>query len=248
MSSSRTVKPPHPEVLFKTGSRSFELEQVLRRRGHGEQHFLALRRQPGREPVPVFLQALSLRGGGLSPSRDPRARLQETLSLSRLLEHPRIARLYGGHEVADLLFFEWERVPGCTLDDVAMLPLVYVHSYSEAFLVHVGLQLASLLGFLHGRTDARGAPLGFVHRDLHPQGIRFGPEGTLALTDLGDVLSRMPGRCPPASRVRTARCITARQRCCLGKGRMRARTSSHWGSSCWSWRRACISTACHARS
>ncbi|RKG84157.1 serine/threonine protein kinase [Corallococcus sp. CA049B] len=196
MSSSRTVKPPHPEVLFKTGSRSFELEQVLRRRGHGEQHFLALRRQPGREPVPVFLQALSLRGGGLSPSRDPRARLQETLSLSRLLEHPRIARLYGGHEVADLLFFEWERVPGCTLDDVAMLPLVYVHSYSEAFLVHVGLQLASLLGFLHGRTDARGAPLGFVHRDLHPQGIRFGPEGTLALTDLGDVLSRMPGRVP----------------------------------------------------
>ncbi|MBZ4332172.1 protein kinase [Corallococcus sp. AS-1-12] len=196
MSPSRKVKPPLPEVLFKTGSRSFELERILRRRGHGEQHFLAVRRQPGHEPVPVFLQALSLRGGELSPSRDPRARLQETLALSRLLEHPRIARLHGGHEVGDLLFLEWERVPGCTLDDVAMLPLVYVHAFSEAFLVHVGRQLASLLGFLHGKTDARGAPLGFVHRDLHPQGLRFGPGGAVALTDLGDVLSRMPGRVP----------------------------------------------------
>ncbi|MBZ4374591.1 protein kinase [Corallococcus sp. AS-1-6] len=196
MSPSRKVKPPLPEVLFKTGSRSFELERILRRRGHGEQHFLAVRRQPGHEPVPVFLQALSLRGGELSPSRDPRARLQETLALSRLLEHPRIARLHGGHEVDDLLFLEWERVPGCTLDDVAMLPLVYVHAFSEAFLVHVGRQLASLLGFLHGKTDARGTPLGFVHRDLHPQGLRFGPGGAVALTDLGDVLSRMPGRVP----------------------------------------------------
>lgn len=196
MSPSRTVKPLLPEVLFKTGSRSFELERILRRRGHGEQHFLAVRRQPGREPVPVFLQALSLRGGALSPLRDPRARLQETLALSRLLEHPRIARLLGGHEVADTLFLEWEHVPGYTLDDVAMLPLVYVHSYSEAFLVHVGIQLASLLAFLHGHADARGMPLGFVHRDLHPQGIRFGPDGTLALTDLGDVFSRLPGRVP----------------------------------------------------
>ncbi|RKH02777.1 protein kinase domain-containing protein [Corallococcus carmarthensis] len=196
MSPSRTVKPSPPEVLFKTGSKVFELERILRRRGHGEQHFLAVRRQPGREPVPVFLQALSLRRGEAFLSREPRARLQETLALSRLLEHPRIARLYGGHEVDDMLYLEWEHVPGYTLDDVAMLPLVYVHSYSEAFLVHVGLQLASLLAFLHGKTDARGMPLGFVHRDLHPQGLRFGPEGALMLTDLGDVFSRLPGRAP----------------------------------------------------
>ena len=196
MSPSRTVKPSPPEFLFKTGSKTFELVRILRRRGHGEQHFLSLRKQPGREPVPVFLQALSLRGQEASSLRGPRARVQETLTLTRLLAHPRIARLNGCHEVGDMLYLEWEHVPGPTLDDVAMLPLVYVHSYSESFLAHVGLQLASLLGFLHGRTDARGAPLGFVHRDLHPQGIRFGPDGMLSLTDLGDVYSRLPDRVP----------------------------------------------------
>ena len=196
MSPSRTVKPPPPEVLFKTGSRSFELVRVLRRSSHGEQQFIALRRQPGREPVPVFLQALPLRGRAVPLLRDPRARMQETVALAHLLQHPRIARLHGAHEAADTLYLEWEHVPGYTLDDVALLPLVYVHAYSESFLLHVGLQLASLLAFLHGHADARGLPLGFVHRDLHPQGLRFGPDGALALTDLGDAFSRLPGRVP----------------------------------------------------
>ncbi|RKH22563.1 serine/threonine protein kinase [Corallococcus praedator] len=196
MSPSRTVKPPPPEVLFKTGSRSFELAQVLRRSSHGEQQLVALRRQPGREPVPVFLQALSLTGRTVSRLRDPQARMQEMVTLARLLQHPRIARLNGCHEAAGVLYLEWEHVPGYTLDDVSLLPLVYVHAYSEAFLLHVGLQLASLLAFLHGHADERGLPLGFVHRDLHPQGIRFGADGQLALTHLGDAFSRLPGRVP----------------------------------------------------
>ncbi|CAM3598852.1 serine/threonine protein kinase [Corallococcus sp. ZKHCc1 1396] len=196
MSPSRTVNPPPPEVLFKTGSRSFELVRVLRRSSHGEQQLIAIRRQPGREPVPVFLQALPLDGRRVSGLRDPRVRMQETVKLARLFQHPRIARLNGGHEAAGVLYLEWEHVPGYTLDDVSLLPLVYVHAYSEAFLLHVGLQLASLLAFLHGHADERGLPLGFVHRDLHPQGLRFTPDGTLVLTDLGDAFSRLPGRVP----------------------------------------------------
>jgi eukaryotic-like serine/threonine-protein kinase len=199
MSPARTLKPSPPEVLFKTGSRAFELLWETRAGGHGERHFHALRRQPGKDPVPVFLQMLPLVGPFATFLRDPRARMRETVELARLLQHRRIAKLLGSHDVESALYLEWEDVRGFTLEDVSLLPLVYVYSYSESFLLHVGLQLASLLAFMHGATDARGMPLGFVHRDLRPRGIRFGLDGSLVLTDLGDVFSRLPGRIPSSA-------------------------------------------------
>jgi serine/threonine-protein kinase len=67
-------------------------------------------------------------------------------------------------------------------------------SYSEAFILYVGAEVAAALDHAHTRTDDAGLPLGIVNRDINPARIRMGPHGEVRLTDFGVALSRLAGR------------------------------------------------------
>jgi serine/threonine-protein kinase len=180
------------------GQTRYTLERALGRGPHGEQRLLASRLEPSCSPLHVLLKALP---SGAEAERSlrlmkARARLEEEVRLGAYLRHPGIARVHGRHETADALYVETEHVAGYTLDDVVFLSLACGHSFSESFLLHVGMQAARALAFAHARSDERGLPLGLVHRDLNPQSIRLGLEGEVKLTDWGDAASNLRGRVP----------------------------------------------------
>jgi serine/threonine-protein kinase len=56
---------------------------------------------------------------------------------------------------------------------------------SEALALHVVHELASGLAYLHGARDARGLPLGIVHRDVGPANALVSTTGDVKLGDFG---------------------------------------------------------------
>lgn len=51
--------------------------------------------------------------------------------------------------------------------------------------IHVARELAHGLAYLHAATDARGLPLGLVHRDLSPANVLVSASGDVVLGDFG---------------------------------------------------------------
>ena len=87
-----------------------------------------------------------------------------------------------------------EYAPGINLTDLVTLAQERGRYPSEAFTIYLGAELASALHHAHTRVDERGAPLGIVHRNLHPDTIRVTWEGTVKLGDFGAARSLLPGR------------------------------------------------------
>ena len=55
----------------------------------------------------------------------------------------------------------------------------------EALALHIVHELALGLGYLHAATDARGLPLGIVHRDVGPANVLVSTTGDVKLGDFG---------------------------------------------------------------
>jgi serine/threonine-protein kinase len=183
-------------VLFTYGDTSYEFLRDLGEGRVGERVLLARTRTPQSLGACVVLKCVALPQAADMTERYrlTRARLEEEVRLAKYLQHPRIARVHGLIELPHCLCVALENVEGLTLNTLLSVAQAGGCSYSEAFILYVGAEVAAALDHAHTRTDDAGLPLGIVNRDINPARIRMGPHGEVRLTDFGVALSRLAGR------------------------------------------------------
>ncbi|RKH57163.1 serine/threonine-protein kinase [Corallococcus aberystwythensis] len=177
-----------PFILFTTGATSYELVRYLGSRAGGE--LLLARRHYARTPGGLVL---------IKRLRDvtddvARARLREEVKLLMRLSHPAIAPVYlvRVHDGAPHLVTEY--VDGPCLETLSSFAALRRRPFSEAFAAYVGAEVADALHHAHALEDARGLPVGVVHRDVSPRSVRVDVHGRVRLADFALAWSRLPGR------------------------------------------------------
>jgi len=177
------------EILFSAGDVSYEHLRELGEGPRGERLLLARTHRKDRVGEQVVLKAVHTQA-----ELKVRRRLVEEAQLATRLSHPAIARLYALHEHEGTLYAVTEYVEGDSVDSLFNDALLCGRYCSEAFVLSMAAEVASALHHAHTLTDARGAPLGIIHRGLHPERIRIGPRGEVKLMDFGLARSLLPGR------------------------------------------------------
>jgi serine/threonine protein kinase len=188
-------------ILFSQGELSYEVDlshgqvEEWARSKVGERTFLAYERTKEKR-----LRSVIVRSVPLTSSRVPealarmRARLREEARLATYLRHPRIARIFGCHEVQGVLYVVSERIEGTSINTLISFSMMRKAFLSPAFCMYLGAEVANALHHAHTCVDERGAPLGIVHRDVSPARIYLEPDGKVMLTDFARARSLLPGR------------------------------------------------------
>jgi predicted ATPase len=111
-------------------------------------------------------------------------------SIALGLNHPNIVQVFDFGRVDGTFFLAMEHIDG--LDLVRMLAAAQQAGRPlpvelAAFIVQ---ETARGLDYAHRKTDAFGAPLGIVHRDVSPQNILVSLDGAVKLVDFGVARAR----------------------------------------------------------
>ena len=167
-------------VIFTAEGIAYEFVHELGTSPHGERMVLVRPRLKDGPGAPVVIKTLSR-----ADDARARKRLAEEVHLASRLEHPGITRAYGLHEVEGNLYAVLEHVEGRSVDELYTDALLCGTFCSERFVLYVAAELASALHAAHTLMDARGQPLGIVHRELHPERIRLGLQGQVKLGGFG---------------------------------------------------------------
>jgi serine/threonine protein kinase len=188
-------------ILFSQGDFSYEVDlsrglvEDLAHSKLGERTFLAWERTTAKRIRPVIVRSLPPTSSGDLEALDRvRSRLREEARLATYLHHPRIGRIFGIHAVQGVLYVVSEVVEGTSLNTLISYSLMREATFTPAFSMYVGAEVASILHYAHTLTDERGSPLGIVHRDVSPARLYLGPEGEIVLTDFARARSLLPGR------------------------------------------------------
>jgi serine/threonine-protein kinase len=184
-----------PVILFTHDGIDYEYRESLGVGPHGESLLLARQRTRDNILEEVIVKHVALPPG--EPSAQTlriRARLEEEAQLARYLGHRALVRVRFRHETPDGLYTVRERVHGPTLDELVTLALEREENFSEAFILHVGAELASALAHVHACADEHGRPLGIVHRNVSPPSIVFTWRGGVKLADFSLAYSNLSGR------------------------------------------------------
>ncbi|MCY1014186.1 protein kinase domain-containing protein [Pyxidicoccus sp. MSG2] len=111
------------------------------------------------------------------------------------LSHGNIVQVFDFGKVDGEYFLAMELVDGHTLGRVLKAAKVKGLACLPAPLaVGIALEMCRGLHHAHTRLDARGEPLGVVHRDLSPDNVLLSYEGEVKLTDFGIAKARLKGR------------------------------------------------------
>jgi formylglycine-generating enzyme required for sulfatase activity len=109
---------------------------------------------------------------------DPKARerfLNEA-KIATSLSHPNIVRVFDVHQTAGLTFLTMERLKGHSLRDEITRRQQTAERFKAAEVLSIAQPLCEALQYAHGQT---------VHRDVKPENIWLGEDGSVKLMDFG---------------------------------------------------------------
>jgi serine/threonine-protein kinase len=105
--------------------------------------------------------------------------------IAAALDHPNIARIEDLGEVEGDYFIAMEFVHGFSFGDVVNAAIEAGTDMPVALKCRVVAEAAAALDFAHTATTEAGTPLELIHRDVSPQNIMVGFDGSVKLIDFG---------------------------------------------------------------
>ncbi len=101
------------------------------------------------------------------------------------LEHPNIVRIHEFDESMGVHFIEMEYVAGDDMRRIEKTAAKLGVGIPIGIILRIVADAAAGLDYAHKAKDARGRPLNLVHRDVSPQNILVGFDGSVKLIDFG---------------------------------------------------------------
>ncbi|MGA9522091.1 MAG: serine/threonine-protein kinase, partial [Myxococcaceae bacterium] len=105
--------------------------------------------------------------------------------LAALLSHPNVVQIFELGSEGDEYFIAMEYVHGRSLHAVLERLSGRQQRLPPALAARIGSQLLQGLHYAHQRRDENGRPLGIVHRDVSPDNVLIGFEGSVKVADFG---------------------------------------------------------------
>jgi eukaryotic-like serine/threonine-protein kinase len=105
--------------------------------------------------------------------------------VAALVRHPNVVAVTGVFDTRGELVLVQEYVEGFSLARLLRALAKVERRLPRAVAAHIALDLARGLAATHGARDLRGEPLGIVHRDVSPENVLVGTDGTARLIDFG---------------------------------------------------------------
>jgi serine/threonine protein kinase len=114
-----------------------------------------------------------------------RAMLLDEVAIARRLRHPAVIEVFGAHEDGGHLYLAMAHVDGADLRRVQAALARAGERFPVTLALVVARALAQGLDHAHRQRDARGRPLGIVHRDVSPHNVMLARDGGVKLLDFG---------------------------------------------------------------
>ncbi len=106
------------------------------------------------------------------------------------LNHPNIVQIYEVGDVDGNFYIAMEYVEGKHLGQIIHRTVEIGQLVPVEVALIIINEIAKALAYAHSATDEKGNPLNIIHRDVSPQNILIGFNGTVKLTDFGIAKAR----------------------------------------------------------
>jgi eukaryotic-like serine/threonine-protein kinase len=145
------------------------------------QVLLARKGDPGYEKLVVLKRILP----HLVEDEEFFSMFKEEARIAMRLDHPNIARINEFGAESGVHFIEMEYVAGEDLRRISKRSAAQELPMPPGVLLRIIADAAAGLDFAHKAVDGKGQPLHLVHRDISPQNILLGFDGSVKLIDFG---------------------------------------------------------------
>ena len=105
--------------------------------------------------------------------------------LAARLNHPNIAQIYDLGRINDSYFIAMEHISGRDMSRIVPKAQTQGIGFPMVYALKVASNVCDGLNYAHTKTDAYGNPLHIVHRDVTPEKLLVGFNGTVKLVDFG---------------------------------------------------------------
>ncbi len=110
---------------------------------------------------------------------------RDEAKITMRLDHPNIARINEFGVEAGVHYIEMEYVAGEDVRRIEKRAAAVGKGIPIGVILKIIADAAAGLDFAHKARDAKGVPLGLVHRDVSPQNVLIGFDGSVKLIDFG---------------------------------------------------------------
>jgi serine/threonine-protein kinase len=121
----------------------------------------------------------------VSGDQDGRRMLLEEARLASRIRHANVASVHDVEETEDDVLLVMDYVEGAALSELLEASWARREALPPSVAVRVALDVCAGLAAVHELVGDDGRPLGMVHRDVSPQNVLVGLDGTSRLSDFG---------------------------------------------------------------